>query len=138
MMISAALLTPLAFVNAGETWQQISSTPPAELATDEGVQAATLDVSRAVAQFRASPNLETLLSVHLACRDLKSQLFRYRSYFGTAATHELKDTVLPVIEAALTVIKTRQDIAILESKRVRLALQEAEGCRLVLVAERLR
>ncbi len=137
-VVSAVLLTPIHLITAGEPWRRAASLQTSDLATDESVHAAATEVSQATDQFRAGPNSATLLNVHLACRDLKSQLFRYRSYFGTAATHGLRDAVLPVIDAALTALKVRQDVAILGAERVNLARQTAEGCRMVLVAERLR
>lgn len=105
---------------------------------DEGVQGAALDVSQAIAQFHRVPDMTTLQGLHLACRDLKSQLTRYRSYFGTAATHGLKGSVLPAIDGALSALNARRDTPALDTKRVQLARQAAEVCRQVLVAERMR
>lgn len=136
-VVIIALLSPVTPLVAGEFSVKGASSNANFAIADESVHAAATEVGEAAVQFRDTPNSSTLLNVHLACRDLKSQLSRYRSYFGTAATHGLKQEVLPVIESALAAIKIRQDLETLEAKRVQLTRKMAESCRLILVSERL-
>lgn len=135
-LASAVVLASLPIVSA-EARDDLASLNGA-LALDGGIESAVTDVSQSVSRFQVEPSRETLQGVHLACRDLKSQLNRYSSYFGAEAVQELKSLVLPVVDAAISSVKANQKNSGLGAQQVNLTLQTADFCLHILTPERQR
>jgi len=109
-----------------------------DLAVDEAIQSSAIDVSQCIRMFQATPNSGSLQAVHLACRDLKSQLHRYRSYFGATAVRELKNSLLPLLDSVLATVTAHQKDSRLGASKVTLTLLAIESCRQSLHAVRNR
>jgi hypothetical protein len=139
-MAAASLIAAVSCdtVTAGNEIELARRAAFGDLASDKAVQSSAIDLFQCINTFQSTPSPGSLQAIHLACRDLKSQLNRHRAYFGTPAMHEFKTALLPLLDSAFAKVTEHQKNSGLNASKITLTKHSIESCRQSFLAERSR